>query len=224
MGLIVGYVVGTSMSGGLVIPNNNNNNPTPTPNVPEPTAPKGTAPDTGVGPVLGDSDATVTIVEFTDFQCPFCARHYTQTFGQIKTNYIDTGKVKYELRNYPLTGIHPQAMSSAEAALCAHKQGKFWPMHDELFETVNVWGSAADPIAEYKKIAATLGLNAASFASCLENHETQADVQADMTAAGAAGISGTPGFWVIGPDDQSQFISGAQPYTSFQSAIDGMLN
>ncbi len=117
IGLIVGYVLGGSLSGGIKLPSVPSlagNDDTPPDD--QPTQPSGTAPDTGVGPVTGKSSATVTVVEFTDFQCPYCGRHFTQTYGQLKKDYIDTGKIKYESRNFPLTSIHPNAMPSAEAA------------------------------------------------------------------------------------------------------------
>ena len=87
----------------------------------------------GSAPVIGRADARLTIVEFSDFECPFCGRFNRDTFPQLKSEYIDTGKVRYVFRNFPLERIHPRAMKSAEAGACAHLQGKFWPMHDRLF-------------------------------------------------------------------------------------------
>ena len=199
------------------------------PTAPAPTAaassaaPTGTPPATGIGPSEGKSSAPITLVEFTDFQCPFCGRHYTQTYAQIKKNYVDTGKVKYELRNFPLTSIHPNAMIGAEAATCAEKQGKFWEMHDQLFGNQQTWSTEKDPTATLEGYAKQLGLNTADFNKCLTGHETDAEIQKDMTDGNSAGITGTPGFWVIGPNGKTQQIKGAYPYTTFQTAFDGML-
>ena len=100
----------------------------------------GTPPTVDDDPVLGDANAKVTVIEFTDFQCPFCGRHFEQTFGQIKENYVDSGKVKYVLRDFPLS-FHPHAEEAAEAAECANDQGKFWEMHDELFSNQAEWSA-----------------------------------------------------------------------------------
>ncbi len=97
-----------------------------------------TPPSTGNGPMLGSANATITLIEFTDYQCPFCSRHYNQTYNQIKKDYIDTGKVKFYLRDFPLN-FHPNAQKAAEAARCAGDQGKYWEMHDELFSKQSEW-------------------------------------------------------------------------------------
>ena len=133
---------------------------------------------------IGDPNAPVTIVEYTDLQCPYCARHALQTFTQIEENLVETGKVQYVFKDLPLTSIHPQAMLAAEASRCAGAQdtgqGAYVAMHTMLFENQEAWSgqaSAADLFAGY---AAEIGLDSESFAACLENHETAAAVQADM--------------------------------------------
>lgn len=224
IGLIAGYVIGVSMGGGLPsFPSGGGTAPTPTPTAPsDPPPSANTPPKVGVGPTLGKGSAKVTIVEFTDFQCPFCARHFTQTFGQIKTNYIDTGKVKYESRNFPLS-FHQNAQISAEAAMCANKQGKFWAMHEALFKNQTAWANEADPTATFKGYAQAAGLNTTTFENCLKNKDTAEEVKKDAADGGASGVSGTPGFWLVGPGGKSRYISGAQPYANFQAAIDAML-
>ncbi|MBI3618656.1 thioredoxin domain-containing protein [Candidatus Peregrinibacteria bacterium] len=229
LGLIAGYAVGTGVHPSLsayVAPSPTAQAPTaPTaPTAPAPpTPPAATAPATGVGPTLGKADAPVTIVEFTDFQCPYCGKNYQQTFPDIKKNYVDAGKVKYELRMFPLTSIHPNAMAAAEAAMCANAQGKFWEMHEKLFSTQGTWSGESDATGTFKTYASALGLNATTFASCLTNHETQAQIQKDMADGSAAGITGTPGFWIEGPNGKTQLVSGAYPYATFQTAFDSML-
>ena len=92
--------------------------------------------------MLGSANATITLIEFTDYQCPFCSRHFNQTYEQIKKDYIDTGKVKFYLRDFPL-GFHPNAQKAAEAARCAGDQGKYWEMHDALFKNQSEWSPLA---------------------------------------------------------------------------------
>ncbi|MEK7521725.1 MAG: thioredoxin domain-containing protein [Patescibacteria group bacterium] len=93
--------------------------------------------DTGNAPVLGNAAAPITIVEYSDFECPFCGRFYTQTLQSLKRDYVDTGKARFVYKQFPLTSIHPKASGAAEASLCAHEQGKFWEMHDRMFEGAN---------------------------------------------------------------------------------------
>lgn len=223
MGLIVGYAVGTTtqtISAVNTLPQQLAQNPSqPTP----PSQPPASPPQTGVGPTLGESSAPITFIEFTDFQCPYCSRHFAETYGNIKTAYVDTGKVKYELRHFPLTSIHPNAKIAAEAAMCADKQGKFWQMHDKLFESQAEWANQTDPTATLKTYAADLDVEQTAFDACLDNHETRSIIQKDVADGGAAGITGTPGFWIIGPKGQTQHISGAYPYETFQTAFETML-
>jgi protein-disulfide isomerase len=173
-------------------------------------------------PVLGDSDAQVTVIEFTDFQCPFCSRHFTQTFGQIKSEYIDTGKVKYVSRDYPLN-FHPNADEASEAANCANDQGEYWAMHDKIFEEQEAWANLPDAVPAFKQYAADLGLDASEFASCIDNNTHADEIAADLADGSASGISGTPGFWILGPDGQAQKISGAYPFETFKAAFDAYL-
>ncbi len=162
--------------------------------------------------VKGNKDAPVTIVEFSDFECPFCARFYSQTLKQIESQYIKTGKVKLVFRDFPL-GFHANAQKAAEAAECAGDQNKFWEMHDILFEKGVVGG-----VATFKKYAVDLGLNSASFNKCLDSGTHAAEVQKDLADGSAAGIQGTPGFVING-----KVISGAQPFQVFQAAIEAEL-
>lgn len=229
-GLIVGYVIATGMQGfnGISLGANNNLPPSaPTDQQAPVVPPTNDTPPTGGedAPFIGEEDASVTVIEFTDYQCPFCQRHFQQTFDQIKTNYADTGKIKYVSRHYPL-GFHPNAQKASEAAACAQDQGKFWEMHEALFEKQSEWSNlaAADAAAKFKAYAADAGVNAGTFATCLDSGAKTAYVQADMAAGSASGIDGTPGFWILGPNGENQKISGAYPFATFQSAIDGLLD
>ena len=162
--------------------------------------------------VKGDADAPVTIIEWSDYECPFCGRFYTETFGQIEEQYIKTGKVKLVFRDFPLS-FHQQAQKAAEAAECAGEQGKYYEMHNLLFEQ-GVQGG----VPGFKGYARQLSLDQAKFDSCLDTGKMAQEVQKDMADGGRAGIQGTPGFLVNG-----QLISGAQPFSVFQQAIEAAL-
>lgn len=223
-GIIVGYVLANAVNGvSLPSPSAGNNGGTASVAAAVSSAPSNDTPaDADNDPFIGESDAPITLIEFTDYQCPFCARHFTQTYPQIKKNYVDTGKVKYVTRDYPL-GFHPHAQKTAEAAECAHKQGKFAEMHDKLFSTQSTWTNSSDIASVMKQYAKDIGLNSSQFDSCLDSGEMASEVSADQSDGAASGIDGTPGFWILGPDGQSQKISGAFPYATFQAAFDKML-
>jgi protein-disulfide isomerase len=167
-------------------------------------------------PADGKDNAKVTIVEFSDFQCPFCGRFYKDTLPQLRKDYIDSGKVKLYFRHFPLD-FHPQAKPLAIAAECANDQGKFWQMHDTIFDNNDKVGTMTND--DYKKWAADLGLNTATFNSCVDakNHADQID--ADQKAGAEVGVSGTPTFYING-----QQLVGAQPYASFKAVIDAELS
>ena len=228
VGLIVGYGVALGMGGNFPISTGGvpaqANNPAPAPSAPAPTPTTDTPPTVDDDPVLGSKDAKVTIIEFTDFQCPFCGRHFTQTFGQIKKDYVDTGKVKYVLRDFPLS-FHPNAEKAAETAGCADEQGKFWEMHDKLFTNQGTWSAFDDATAAktFKGYAKDIGLNQTQFDTCLDSGKRKTEITKDTADGSAAGIDGTPGFWILGPNDQKQKISGAYPYDTFKTAFDNML-
>ncbi|MBI3331666.1 DsbA family protein [Candidatus Peregrinibacteria bacterium] len=226
VGLIVGYGIGTFNPSGTTTIAAAGDNP---PVVQVPDAPAVPAeptnfdpPTTDDDPVLGDENAQLTLVEFTDYQCPFCHRHFTETFAQIKSQYVDTGKIKYVVRDYPLS-FHPNAEPAALASECADDQGEFWAMHDQLFETNPTWSNVADAAPLFKQYAADLGLNTATFNNCLDSKTHAGEVAQDMADGSASGVSGTPGFWLIGPDGEGQIISGAVPFATFKQAIDAML-
>lgn len=162
---------------------------------------------------IGDKDAPVTIIEFSDFECPFCERFYSQSYKQIKANYVDTGKVRIVFKHFPLP-FHASAQKAAEASECAGEQGKFWEMHDKLFENQN-----AIAINNLKSYAVDLGLDASKFNTCLDTGKYASKVQKDASDGSAAGVSGTPSFFINGKS-----VVGAQPYSVFQQAIEAELN
>lgn len=141
---------------------------------------------------------------------------------QITENYIATGKVVYIFYQLPLTSIHPNAQITSEASECAGLQGKFWEMHDLLFENQSEWSSSADVLTFLQGYGAELGLDQATFDACLQGNETAPRVAADSSFAASLGIGGTP-FFVINQDGELYAVNGAQPYEAFQQGFDGLL-
>jgi protein-disulfide isomerase len=157
-------------------------------------------------PARGPSNASVEMIEFSDFQCPFCQRA-NPTVDQVLKTYGD--RLKFVYRHYPLPN-HPNARPAAEAAACAEAQGKFWEYHDRLFAN-----STKLTDADLKAHASALGLDMAKFNSCFDNHQQKPRVDQDIAAADAVGVSGTPAFFVNG-----RMIDGAQPFDVFKQVID----
>jgi protein-disulfide isomerase len=178
---------------------------------------------TGDNPALGRRDAPVTIVEFSDYECPFCRQFVTATLPTLKSTYVDAGKVRWVFRDFPLEQLHPHARKAAEAAHCAGEQGKYWEMHDVLFS--NQQALAADQLPGY---AGRLGLDAARFTACLDSGKYADAIQQNLGDGAAAGVRGTPSF-VIGrtrPDGSVEglLVSGARPLPEFRQEIDRLLS
>jgi protein-disulfide isomerase len=165
----------------------------------------------------GDPEAPVTLVEYTDYQCPFCARFFEQTYEQLKTTYVDTGKVRYIMRDLPLP-FHANAKDAAIAARCAGKQGKYLEMHDKLFGSQTDWSEVADAIEKFSAYAGELGMNTSQFSSCMTDQAVATQVDNDTNLASQLGATGTPTFIING-----KLLVGAQPYTAFEAMIDGEL-
>lgn len=164
---------------------------------------------------LGDPDAPVTIVEFSDFQCPYCLRHAMTTFSQLKTSYIDTGKVRYVFRNFIAVPTHYAAPAAAVAGMCAAEQDKFWPLHDEMFYKLDDWSADPDAApAALLGLAEGLGLDGAQFKECQNDPAVAAQAEAESQLATSLGVDGTPGFFV-----GQYYISGAARLDTFERAI-----
>jgi len=164
--------------------------------------------DTGLAdPSFGPPNAKVTIVEFSDFQCPYCKMFNDDTLAQLKKTYGD--RVRFVYRDFPLDSIHPYARTAAEAAQCAHEQGNFWEYHDVLFAN-----QQALTIPDLKRYAQQLGLDTQRFNSCVDSHKYQASVEADVQEGNRLHVSGTPTFFING-----RALVGAQPFEAFRSAI-----
>ena len=168
----------------------------------------------------GNPEAAVVMVEYSEFQCPFCGRHERTTAPQLKEAYLRTGKILQIFRDFPLESIHAQARKAAEAARCAGEQGaeQFWAMHDLLFERAGQWADQKDAIDRFKLYAQELELDHATFNECLTSGRTSPAIDADLEAGLTQGVQGTPTFFLNGYP-----IVGAQPFSVFQSVIDALL-
>ena len=159
-------------------------------------------------PSLGAKDAKVVVVEFSDYECPYCTRWHDTVFEQMMEEY--DGQILFVYRNFPLTSIHPNAFKSAEAALCANEQGLYWDYHTKLFEAEAGLGMSA-----FLQYAQELGLNMDAFTACLDNGTYAAFISADMDAALDFGVNSTPSFFINGRP-----LVGAQPFAAFKQIID----
>ncbi len=158
-------------------------------------------------PSLGPADAPITIVEFGDFQCPYCRQWQQQTYQPLLNAY--PGKIRIVYRDFPLTSIHPNAMPAAEAAQCANEQNAFWPYYDKLFSSDKL----GDDV--YKQYAQDLGLDMNQFNECVSNHKYAQAIQTDSDFAVSTGVNSTPTFFING-----LAIIGAQPIDVFKQVID----
>ena len=177
-------------------------------------------------PIIGELDAPITIIEFSDFQCPFCARFHTQTLPLILEEYIEQGKVKLVFRDFPIQSIHPNALPASVAAECANEQGKFREMHDMLFDNQNEWNKQAtvDALSLFSQYATEIQLEQETFDSCLISGKYIEEIKKDLDDGKDYGVTGTPGFFV--GNDQIGYVElkGAQPFDSFKKVIDAQLD
>lgn len=169
-------------------------------------------------PSRGRADAPIAIVEFSDYECPFCRRHFSQTFARIQREYVDTGKLRYVFRDFPLA-FHANAKGAAVAAHCAGQQQAFWKMHAALFAQQHALNERT-----YHALAQQLGLKLRKFKTCLRDPAQQQAIEADLAAGQAIGVQGTPHFLIGRVVDgvlvNAQVLSGALPYSAFTAAID----
>ncbi len=172
-------------------------------------------------PTLGSQQAKVAIVEFTDYQCPYCAQYHSGTFENLKKEYIDTGKVQYFLRDFPLD-FHAYAKGAAISANCAGEQDAYWQMNHQLFSNQSELGDGL-----YQKLAQSLGLNMDQFGSCVNSHEQVQKVDADVVYGQEIGVNGTPTFFIgrveNGELTDAKEVSGTQPLSAFSKIIEPLL-
>jgi protein-disulfide isomerase len=169
---------------------------------------------------MGREDAPVSIIEFTDLQCPYCGRHAREVFPRIKSDYIDTGKVRYASRDLPLA-IHPFALPAAVASRCAGEQGRFWEYREALFADQRALGT--EP---YARIAGELGLDVERLEACRRDGRQEQEVLSDVEVARASGIRSTPAFLigrVVDGQFQGERVTGLRTYEAFAERIDAQL-
>ena len=176
-------------------------------------------------PAMGDAGAKLVLLEFSDFECPFCLEYFKTTYRQVIENYVNTGKVRYVFADFPGEKIHPHAFRAAEAGRCANEQGKFWEMHDQLFSRQRDFGTTG-----FEDAAHTVGLNEPQFSACLSSGKYSAAVRQAEETTSRLGVQGTPVFVVGIPDPANPLkiklgraLVGAQTFAAFQQAIESLL-
>lgn len=172
-------------------------------------------------PVLGNPNARITLVEFGDYQCFFCNKFYHDTEDELFKNYVETGKVKVIFKDFTIIG--PDSVNAAHGAHCAEDQGKFWQYHDTLYNNWNGenngWASSDNLV----KFASDIQLDVDKWTQCMLDKKYQQKIVASNQDARTLGLTGTPGFFVIGPDNQITKIGGAQPYNVFEKIFESEL-
>jgi protein-disulfide isomerase len=166
----------------------------------------------------GSASAPVTVYEMSDFQCPYCKRFSEQTFPALEKEYIATGKVRWIFINLPLVSLHPNAVPAAEFAMCAAREGKFWPAHDLLYRRQDVWAPLKNPAAFLLSLADSLKIPRARITPCLEKGETRELVRSDSEGSVKAGASSTPTFYIEGA-----LMKGAYPPEVWRPILDSIV-
>jgi protein-disulfide isomerase len=169
----------------------------------------------------GPEEAPMTIIEISDFQCPYCREFATTTYRQLDSAYVRTGRVRIIYMHLPLS-THKEAFPAAEASMCAGAQGKFWQMHDRLFATQREWGSQADAGQRFERLAQELQLDMAAYRDCTANDRTAPLIVADAMQAAEARINGTPTF-ILNSRNGQRALSGAVPFDQLSREIDALL-
>jgi protein-disulfide isomerase len=165
----------------------------------------------------GRPDAPVAMYEMSDFQCPYCRDFALETMPSLEREYIRSGKVRFTFINFPLTNVHRHALAAAEVAMCAARQGKFWPVHDRLFQRQKRWSELQEPGPYLLALADSAGVDHARLADCVTRRVTQPAIEADAAAARRAGAQSTPTFYIEGG-----LIEGAAPLAVFREALDSV--
>lgn len=177
-------------------------------------------------PFRGSPDAPLIMVEYSDFQCPFCSRYFVQTEPAINESYVRSGQVRVIFRDFPLADLHPNAPAAHTAALCVADQGsaaQYWAMHDQLFQTQTVWSNLPDPAPHFVQLAEAIGVDLTHFNECYAQNDKQALIDQTLSEGQQLGINGTPSFNFINAQTQEQFLLvGAQPFDQFAGMIDAL--
>ena len=194
---------------------------------PAPTRPAGPEIDQVISiagrPTKGQATAKLAIVEFSDFQCPYCGKYAREIYPQVIREFVNTGRAEYVFRHYPIESLHPDAMNAARAAECAFGAGKFWEVHDRLFDN-----QARLQLSQLPTYAQGLGIDDAKFRACLASPAVTAKVGADRQQGQQLGVTGTPFFFVgiVAPNNQVRLLrqlKGTAPIESFRSAVEAVM-
>ena len=191
----------------------------------QPQPPREITIDISGNPFKGDPNAKLTLIEFSDYQCPFCSRYVRETLPEIQKEYVATGKLKYVFRDFPIESLHQNALLASSATHCAGDQNKYWEMHDRLFVNQNALG-----LADMPAHAKALGLDESKFKQCLETKKYEPTIRERIAEGVSFGIQGTPTFFVgfTTPNDPKvkiiASISGARPYASFKEILEKVLS
>jgi protein-disulfide isomerase len=169
------------------------------------------------GRIQGAPGAKVWLIMVSDFQCPYCKQWHDESYAALAREYVASGRVRAAFLNFPLD-MHQQALPSAEAAMCASAQGKFWPYQSALFETQEQWGAMRDATPVYDSLATALAVDVPRFRQCMASHVMRPLVEADRDRMARAGVRSTPSFFV-----GNQQLAGAQPTAAFRQALDAAL-
>lgn len=167
---------------------------------------------------MGSAEAPVTVYEMSDFQCPFCRRHALETLPLIEREYVETGKIRYVFLNFPITEIHPNAVPTAELALCAARDGKFWPMHHLLFETQRAWARLEEPGEFLLGLADSVGLDRTRTVACLADPRVREAIAFEAQGSARTGANATPAFYIEGG-----LLLGARPIEVWRGILDSIV-
>jgi protein-disulfide isomerase len=177
-------------------------------------------------PFRGDPNAPVTMVEYSDFQCPFCARYFVQTEPAINESFVRSGQVQVIFRDFPIVGLHPNAPAAHIASLCVADQGAslYWAMHGKLFQTQAEWSNVSDPLPIFERLTTESGADVDAYNTCMESDQAakQAFIDEAIAEGQGAGVSGTPSFNFLGGPDGQYLLVGAQPYEQFAAYIEAL--
>lgn len=165
----------------------------------------------------GAPSAPVTVYEMSDFQCPYCRKHAMEVFPAIERDYVKTGKVRWVFINLPLVSIHANALPAAELAMCAARLGKFWPIHDLLFQHQETWAPLKEPGPFLLSLADSVKLPRAPLVKCLETEAARAEIQAEAQGSERAGAASTPTFYIEGG-----LLTGARPVELWREVLDSI--
>jgi protein-disulfide isomerase len=165
----------------------------------------------------GSPNAPVTVYEMSDFQCPYCRRHALEVFPALEREYVRTGKVRWVFVNLPLVSIHANALPAAELAMCAARMGKFWPVHDLLFQHQETWAPLKEPGPFLLSLADSVRLPRAPLVKCLESEAARAEIQAEAQGSERAGAASTPTFYIEGG-----LLTGARPPELWRQVLDSI--